>query len=117
MNVIQFADENIRLNEKGKPWSWSKYQRDALTLAYQHHYSIRLWSEVKKSGKTFLAAVIAVWEAVTNADSEVVCCANDEEQAVSRVFGTVVALIKYNPELAGSATVQAAVIKFTNGST
>jgi hypothetical protein len=41
-------------------------------LAYARHYTIRLWSEVKKSGKTFLAAVIAIWEAVANADSEVV---------------------------------------------
>src|SRR5947199_10618197 len=89
INVIQFADDNIKLNEKGKPWGWSKYQRDVLTLAYQRHYAIRLWSEIKKSGKTFLAAVIAIWEAVTNADCEVVCCANDEEQALSRVFSTV----------------------------
>ncbi len=70
----------------------------------------------KKSGKTFLAAVIAIWEAVTNPDSEVVCCANDEEQAVSRVFATVCALIRHNPELAASATVLATQIKFTNGS-
>jgi phage terminase large subunit-like protein len=116
MNVIQFADDNIKLNEKGKPWTWSQYQRDVLTLAYQRHYSIRLWSEVKKSGKTFLAAVIAVWEAITNADAEVVCCANDEEQALSRVFQTCCQLIKYNAELSASATVQASQIKFTNGS-
>ena len=60
MNVIQFADENIQLNEKSKQWGWSKYQRDVLRLAYARLYSIRLWSEVKKSGKTFLAAVIAI---------------------------------------------------------
>jgi phage terminase large subunit-like protein len=116
MNVIQFADDNVKLNEKGKPWSWSKYQRDVLTLAYARHYSIRLWSEVKKSGKTFLAAIIAIWEAVTNADTEIVCCANDEEQALSRVFQTVCQLIKYNPELSASAKVLANEIRFTNGS-
>jgi hypothetical protein len=71
---------------------------------------------VKKSGKTFLAAVIAIWEAVTNADCEVVCCANDQEQAVSRVFQTVCQLIKYNAELTSSATIQATQVKFTNGS-
>jgi hypothetical protein len=83
MDAIQFAHENIRLNEKGKPWSLAKYQREGLLLAYRRHYTIRLWSEVKKSGKTFLAAAIAIWEAITNADCEVVCCANDEEQARS----------------------------------
>jgi phage terminase large subunit-like protein len=116
MNVIQFADENIKLNEKGKPWGWAKYQREVLTLAYRRHFSIRLWSEVKKSGKTFLAAVIAIWEAVTNPDGEVICCANDQEQAVSRVFQTVCQLIKYNRELSASATIQATQVKFTNGS-
>jgi phage terminase large subunit-like protein len=116
MSVIEFADENIKLNEKGKPWSWSKYQRDVLTLAYARHYAIRLWSEVKKSGKTFLAAVIAIWEAITISDTEIVCCANDEEQAVSRVFATVCALIKYNPELSASAKVLTSEIRFTNGS-
>ena len=116
MNLVHFADKNVPRNEKGKPWKLSAYQRTVLTLAYQRHYSIRLWSEVKKSGKTFLAAVIAIWEAVMNPDCEVVCCANDEEQALSRVFQTVCALIKYNPELTASATVQATQIKFTNGS-
>ena len=71
------------------------------------HYSIRLWSEVKKSGKTFLAACIAIFEAVTHPDSEVVCVANDEEQAMSRVYATVCQLIKYNSQLAASATVMA----------
>jgi hypothetical protein len=42
--------------------------------------------------------------------------ANDEEQALSRVFQTAVQLIKYNPELTPSATVQTTQIKFTNGS-
>src|SRR5688500_5317125 len=106
MTVIQFADDNIPLNEKGRPWRLSHHQRAALTLMFARHYSIRLWSEIKKSGKTFLAAIIAIWEAVTNPDCEVVCCANDEEQAISRVFQTVCQLIKYNRELSASATVQ-----------
>jgi phage terminase large subunit-like protein len=116
MNVIEFVDRNVRLNEKGKAWSLSKHQRVVLALMFARHYTIRLWSEPKKSGKTFLAACVALWEAVTNADCEVVCCANDEEQAISRVFQTVCQLIKYNAELSASATVQAAQVKFTNGS-
>jgi hypothetical protein len=116
INVIQFADENVRLDEKGKPWTWSKYQRHVLALMYARHYSIRLWSEVKKSGKTFLAAIIALWEAIVNADSEIICAANDEEQALSRVFQTCCALVKYKHELSASATVMANQIRFTNSS-
>ena len=113
---IEFIDKNIPVNEKGKPWRLSEYQRTVLALMFARHYAIRLWSEIKKSGKTFLAACIAIFEAITNPDCEVVCCANDEEQAVSRVFQTVVSLIKYNAGLAASATVQAMQVKFTNGS-
>jgi len=115
-DVAEFIDANVKLNEKGKPWALSEYQRTVLAVMFLRHYSIRLWSEIKKSGKTFLAACIAIFEAITNPDCEIVCCANDEEQAVSRVFQTVVQLIKYNAELTRSATVQAAQVKFTNGS-
>src|SRR5262245_48555683 len=113
-DLVAFIDANIRLNEKGKPWALSGHQRTVLALMFARHYSIRLWSEVKKSGKTFLAACIAIFEAVTNADAEVVCCANDEEQAQSRVFATCAALCKYNPELAASARILANEIRFSN---
>jgi phage terminase large subunit-like protein len=115
-SVIEFINAVISLNEKGQPWELSQHQRSALALMYDRRYSIRLWSEPKKSGKTFLAACIALWESVANADSEIVLCANDEEQSLSRVFQTCCQLIKYNPELAASAVVQATQIKFTNGS-
>lgn len=115
--LITFIDENIPLNEKGAPWSLSKHQRDVQALMFSRHYTVRLWSEIKKSGKTFWAACIAIGEAITNPDAEIICVANDEEQAMSRVFATVCQLIKYNSQLTASATVQAAVVKFTNGST
>jgi phage terminase large subunit-like protein len=116
ITATDFIDANIKLNEKGKPWKLSKHQRVVLGLMFARHYSIRLWSEPKKSGKTFLAAAILLFEAVTNPDTELISAANDEEQAVSRVFQTCCQLIKYNPELTASATVQTTQIKFTNGS-
>lgn len=117
MNLIEFIDRNIPYNERGAPWESSTHQRAVLTLAYQRHYSVRLWSEPKKSGKTFIAAVIAVAEAIITADTEVVCCANDEEQAVSRVFATAIALCQKNPELSASVVrITTNEIRFTNGS-
>jgi phage terminase large subunit-like protein len=116
MNAVEFADTNVPLNEKGKPWKLSNYQRTVLGLMFIQHYTIRLWSEVKKSGKTFLAAIIALWEAITNADCEIICAANDEEQAYSRVYATCVALCRYNPELAACTRVLASEIRFSNGS-
>lgn len=122
LDPVSFIDVLIRKNEKGKPWSLSPHQRRVLALAFRRSaagsllYSIILWSEVKKSGKTFLAACIAIKEAVTKSDSEIVCIANDEEQAVSRVFRTVCKLIEHNPGLHGQAQVLATEIRFTNGS-
>lgn len=84
-DTAAFIDE-ISGTGKGKPWSLSKHQRTGLkNKTGCRHYAIRLWSEIKKSGKTFLAACKALKEAV-EPDSEVVCCANDLEQSTSRVF-------------------------------
>ena len=120
--TIQFIDENIPYNEKGRPWSLTGHHRRGLAYAYcptkdgKLRYSIILWSEPKKSAKTFLAGCIATKEAITVPDSEIVCVANDAEQAESRVYRTVCQLIKYNPALAACAKVLSSEIRFTNGS-
>src|SRR5262245_59234387 len=120
-DVVRFIDENIPLNEKGKSWTLSKHQRRVLSLAFRFNalgrllYRLILWSEPKKSGKTFIAACILIWWAMTNAFTEIIVAANDEEQSIGRVFKTAVALIKLNPELTASAQVFASEIRFTNG--
>ena len=49
---VALADALIPLNEKGMPWSLSRYQRRVLARAFRRPFRVRLWSEVKKSGKT-----------------------------------------------------------------
>jgi phage terminase large subunit-like protein len=115
--LINFCDSYIALNERGKAWFLAQHQPAVIGKMWGADYSIRLWSERKKSGKTFLAACVAIAEAVSNADSEIVIYSNDLQQAIGRVFQTCVGLCKYNPQIAASATVQTAVIKFSNGST
>ena len=115
-DLIDFADKHVTRNEDNKAWTLSKYQRVIIALMFLKHYAIRLWSEPKKSGKTFLAALVAVFYAMTRPNSEVVCLANDQEQAASRVFATAVKIIEYNPDLKSSARCLAGEIRFTNGS-
>lgn len=116
-----FADDLVRLNEKGKPWRLSAYQRRVLALAFRWSAAgallmrLLLWSEVKKSGKTFIAAFLGLWWAFTNPTTEIIVAANDLEQSVGRVFKTMVALLKHNPELGASATIRAAEIQVSNG--
>lgn len=116
-----FADELIPLNEKGRPWRLTVYQRRVLVLAFRWSppgallMRLFLWSEPKKSGKTFVAAVLGLWWAFTNPNSEIIAAANDLDQSVGRVFKTMAALLKHNPDLGASATIRAAEIQLSNG--
>src|SRR5205809_3075509 len=95
--LINFIDSNIKRNEKGEPFTLSKHQRVVLLLFFAKNYRMRLWSEIKKSGKTFLAALIAIAECFLRRYCEVVNVANDEEQSQGRVFKTCVDLCELNP--------------------
>jgi phage terminase large subunit-like protein len=54
---------------------------------------------------------------VTYPYSEIISCANDEEQSQSRVFATAVALCTHNPALKASVVKMTQnEIRFTNGS-
>jgi phage terminase large subunit-like protein len=117
----RFADTFVKKNEKGKLWSLTTYQRRVLALAFRWSAAGRLllrlllWSEPKKSGKTFLAALLGLWWAFTNPRTEVIVVANDLEQSVSRVFATMVALCQLNPALRESVTIRATSILVSNG--
>jgi len=80
--LIAFIDSNIKRNEKASRFlDYRSTSAKVLTLFFAKHYRMRLWSEIKKSGKTFLAACIAIAECFTRRYCEVVNVANDEEQA------------------------------------
>jgi phage terminase large subunit-like protein len=116
-----FADTFLPHNEKGQPWTLSRHQRRVLDRAFRRGlngellFQILLWSEPKKSGKTFLAAVLLLWWAFTHANTEIIVAANDLEQSVSRVFQTAVALLTHNAAVAGHVTVRAEKLFFANG--
>jgi phage terminase large subunit-like protein len=119
----KFIDDFLPLNEKGEPWQLSPHQRKVLKLAMRFSAEGRLvglrylvWGEPKKSGKTLLAAAVVTWWAYTRPHTEVIAVANDEKQAVGRVFRTLVALVTQNAALASSATMRATWITFSNGS-
>jgi hypothetical protein len=77
-----------------------------------------LWSEVKKSGKTFIAACLGIWWAATRTNTEVLVVANDLDQAQGRVFKTMVALCRLNGlERAKYVKVKATELEFISGTT
>ena len=110
-----FADALLPINEKGRPWQLSRHQRRVLVHMFRRAYRLRVWGEMKKSGKTFVAAVLLIWWALTHANTEIIVAANDLEQAQSRVFQTAVALIRHNPGLAKLVKVQVGKLVVFNG--
>jgi hypothetical protein len=115
LDPVLFADTLLPNNEKGKPWRLSRHQRRVLFHMFKRAYRLRVWGEMKKSGKTFVAAVLLIWWAFTRANTEIIVAANDFDQAQSRVFQTAVALIRHNPALAKLVKVQAGKLVFFNG--
>jgi phage terminase large subunit-like protein len=117
-----FIDDFLPLNEAGRPWALSDYQRRVFALVFRFTddgvlslLRYLLWGEVKKSGKTLLAAALGLWWAYTRSNTEIVVVANDLDQSVGRVFKTMTALIRHNSALAASATVRATTITLSNG--
>ncbi len=120
-NPIRFCDEFIPFNEKGQPWRLSAHHRRVLRLAFTWDalgalaLRLLLWGEPKKSGKTFIAAVLGLWWGYVTGDTEVVVAANDLEQAQSRVFDTMRKVIGRNAALQASAKVLTSEITLSNG--
>ena len=119
---VGWIDKHIKFNERGQPFRLVEHQRIILRLAFTFEtegklaYDTILLSAPKKSGKTTVNACISLWWSFTQeSPNEIKTCANDLEQAQSRVFKSMAGLIKYNPELASRATVHAKQIILHNG--
>ncbi len=78
-----------------------------------------LFSAPKKSGKTCLGAMIAIYVAVVLSGQfgEVYCLANDFEQASSRVFQAAARIVQASPLLRDSATITGNRIVFRSTGT
>lgn len=120
---VGFIDRFIKKDEKGRPFRLSRHQRRVLAAGLQWDESGRLlirtflWGEMKKSGKTFVAAALMLWWAFVTANTEIIVAANDLDQSVGRVFSTAVKVLKQNVLLLRSVKILAEGITLTNGTT
>ncbi len=120
-DFIAFVDDFIHVNELGKPFRLHNFQREILGAAFEFDengrllYDTIIYSTIKKSGKTFINDLVVTWWAFTQeAPNEIEVCANDLEQAQSRVFTGVCDIIRNNPALAGSAIILQKQITLSN---
>lgn len=104
-DVVKFAEEQFYLPQTGKPIKLLKHQKKILRLAFtpvrgRMPYSTVVYSCPKKSGKTTIGALVALWWALSQEPyNEIFLCANDWEQAKSRVFQAITRAVKLNPHL------------------
>jgi phage terminase large subunit-like protein len=125
LDPAAWIDENIKVSELSKPFKLADYQRRVLGAMFVFDQAGKVaideavWSEPKKSGKTTLAAALALWWADTQeAPNEILVVANDLEQATSRAFATMCTLLTKNPTLGERARrVSNTKIVFDTGTT
>jgi phage terminase large subunit-like protein len=97
--VTEFAAKSFYIPETERPLQLMKHQSVILDYAFdlKHNFSTIVYSSVKKSGKTAIAALVARWIAETWGRSEVLALANDMEQARGRIYQKVLDSIEMDP--------------------
>jgi phage terminase large subunit-like protein len=120
---VAFIDRFITRNELGQPFALLPHQRAVLRAAFAFDTNGRLpwdtiiYSCLKKSGKTTIAASLKLWWAfMQEAPNELKAVANDQEQSLARTFTTIKGFLKHNPQLGAEADIRAQTITLSNGS-
>src|SRR5690242_2770686 len=115
--------EHVLVNpETGKPFELypaeAEFVRRGFTLTADGRlrYPEMLFSAPKKSGKTGLSAMLAIYTAaaIGGRFAEVYCLSNDYEQSVGRVFEAARRIVEASPLLRGSSKITADRIRFTS---
>jgi phage terminase large subunit-like protein len=118
-----WIEQHIHRNELNQPFALYPHQREVLRLAFDFDTEGRLprdtilYSAVKKSGKTSMLALLALYWAMTQeAPNEIILLANDLEQTQARAYATIQKLLRYNPELDPGANIRGKEILLSNDS-
>ena len=117
------SEAGLYLHDKQKPTlaSWQPYQIDILRHIFPAGsgvlpYSRIIWSDVKKSGKTELAAGVHIYFALfVDIPGEQYVLANDFEGAQSRVWQSISGSLEKNPHLKDKWSVTGSKITLNGG--
>lgn len=102
---VEWIETHFFIPEISGPIQLQPYQRAVLREAYrrdeQHNfvYNIVLWSDIKKSGKSSIAAAVGLERARRTAWGSIKVVANDLKQADSRVAFYARRAVELNPHL------------------
>lgn len=102
---IAWIEEYFWIPETRGPLILDAYQKQALRMALEqdadglYRYSTIIWSDIKKSAKSTIAAAVVLWRAFQLEWGSIYIIANDLKQADSRVAYYLRRAIMLNPEL------------------
>src|SRR5690348_1674481 len=102
---IKWIETNFYIPETTQAITLAEYQkaclREVLTFdeAGQFPYSTIVWSDIKKSAKSTIAAAVGLWMAFRKPWASIKVVANDLKQADSRVAYFMRRAIELNPKL------------------
>jgi phage terminase large subunit-like protein len=118
-----WIDQHIKKNELNQPFVLYPHQREVLRLAFDFDTQGKLpwdtiiYSAVKKSGKTSMLALLALYWAMTQeAPNEIILLANDLEQTQARAYASIIKLLRYNHEIDPGASISGKEIRLSNDS-
>lgn len=117
---IAFVEEVLIDPESGKPFKLLPAERSFLKPAFTTRPDGRLlypelvYSAPKKSGKTTFGGLVVITMVVLHGGAypEGICCANDHEQSVARVFTMIKRIVEASPLLQREARIGADKITF-----
>lgn len=117
---VRWIESNVIIPETGTYLHLEPYQKKALALALEldgnglFRNSIIVWSDVKKSAKSTIAAAVALWRAFQVDWGQIVIVANDLKQADSRVGYYMRRAIELNPRLKSICQIRNYLITLPN---
>src|SRR6185295_8322553 len=101
-SVGEFSSRNFYIPETEGPMQLMPHQEAILNYIFSPNnlgrFTTVVYSTVKKSGKTAIASLVARWAAETwGRFNEILCVANDYEQAKGRVYAKFLQSIELDP--------------------
>lgn len=118
---VEFIHREMVIPETGLPMILDQEQADVLHAMSSrdenghYNYSTWLYSAPKKSGKTTVAAGVALWQALQVPDGQVYIIGNDQKQADNRMMQAIRYAITHNPRFTGRARIVRYTVYLDNG--
>jgi phage terminase large subunit-like protein len=119
---VDWITQQFWIPELRGPIALAPYQKRCLREALarddgEFRYSVIVWSDIKKSAKSCLAAAVMQWMNATRPWSECVAVANDLKQADSRVAKYYRRSLDLNEALGARTKISRGTVTWDNGAT